>query len=236
MNGICTYETNMERVGKIVAGSKLKYTWVFTLSGDNYTVHLYHSKVSSKYEIRINGKQYMMERGKTPEQFKYDIRLSNHDIKIMKPNGAETFHLFIDRKDFNALKSPDITQVSNSNGSPMKSGDTTKDEGYNGKQAQHRNIDIVKELANNTNRKMSVDHTQNNQPMKTMLKHPRTTDYGNINYDAHNKINVPVNTLGGLKLSDMETSDIFFNDKTVLDVHQDCTSFIVKKVNAYESG
>lgn len=241
MNSITTYEQGMERVGKIVPSSKLKYTWVFTIEGNNYTVNLYHSKITSKYEVRVNGKQYMVERGKSPEEFKYITRLSNKEIKIQKPGTSEAFHLFIERQDFNAMKSPEVTNTvdnSCSNSSPLESGNTTKDADANRRLTQqHKNIDVAKELANRTNRNMSLDQKTVHDNAKVMIKHPRTTDYGDINYGngGQNVRRGPEGTLGGMKFSGMDTSDIFFNDVTVLDVKQDCNSDIIKKVNAFES-
>lgn len=47
---------HIEPVGKNVASSKLKYTWVVNIESANYIVNLFHSKLSRKLELRIDGK------------------------------------------------------------------------------------------------------------------------------------------------------------------------------------
>lgn len=238
MNTIKTSEQQLEKVGKIVPSSKLKYTWVFSIEGDNYTVNLYHSKLTGKFEVRVNGKRYMVERGKTAEQFKYIARLTNHEVKILKPSGAETFHLFIDRKDFTSIHSPETTETVDSLNTlktKTENDDSLRNGQYHRMTYQHPNINLIKDATQGKPRQMSVDHKAiANQ--KIGLRHPKTTDYGDINYGAFANNKKVEGTLNGLQFSGTETSDIFFNDGVnMLDVQQDCDSNFIKKVNTLDS-
>ena len=126
MASITAHDQAIERIGRIVASSKLKYTWTFVINDNNFTLHLYHSKLSGKYEVRINGKQYLTDKGKSMEDFKYIARLEGVEVKLIKPNYADTFHLFIDHRDFNDMTSNEQHGSLRANESPIKSGDSTK--------------------------------------------------------------------------------------------------------------
>ena len=56
MNPRCSIDlTAVQEVGTIVPSSKLKYAWLLDVEEKLYTVTLFHSKLSKKYEVLING-------------------------------------------------------------------------------------------------------------------------------------------------------------------------------------
>lgn len=111
MKKVTTYLKKIEKIGKMIPASKLKYTWVFDLNEDNFVVNIYHSRLSHKFEVRINGKLYMRDRKKKSYKFKYEVRLKDHEIKIMQKLKANNFQLFIDKKEFEYFNSIDTTKM-----------------------------------------------------------------------------------------------------------------------------
>ena len=237
MQTVNTHEQQLEKVGKIVPSSKLKYTWAFDIDGDQYTVNLYHSKITHKFEVRINGKIYMVDRGKSAEDFKYTTRLTNHEIKIMKPNSSESFHLFIDHRDFTTIKPPEKTEVINSNFKGNNTDDGILSKGsntHNRFTQQYKVSPFLQSVSKEKGiRHMSVNCNTPNNEFKNFQKCPKTTDYTNFKFEQNMKDKKNVEgTLNGLKFSGIETSDIFFNDGvTLLDIQQDCNSNVIKEVN-----
>ena len=49
----------MREVGKTIKSTKLQYIWRLQLEGEDYTVELFTSKLTSKKKVVINGKTAM---------------------------------------------------------------------------------------------------------------------------------------------------------------------------------
>lgn len=100
MNHRCSIDlTAVQEVGTIVPSSKLKYMWLLDIEEKLYTILLYHSKLSKKYEVLINNKRYMLKKGISEKEFKFAKKIRGHEVEISYPDNGKNFQLFIDKKE-----------------------------------------------------------------------------------------------------------------------------------------
>ena len=93
-----SYEIN--GVGKLIKNSKIKYRWNFDLYEKVFTLDLYHSKMSKKVEIQINGNIVFKNKGLDVNNFIYKSRKENCDFLIYKPKKEKEFIFKINDKSF----------------------------------------------------------------------------------------------------------------------------------------
>ena len=49
-------QKSVEKIGKWMKTSKLKYEWNFEIKGQLYNLILFHSRLSNKYKVILNNK------------------------------------------------------------------------------------------------------------------------------------------------------------------------------------
>ena len=94
------YDHHVEKIGRLLAGSKMKYSWTLSIDGSMYTVQLHHSKRSKKYRIFINGSMDTRVEGKRSDEFKFVKKLNGVEISINKASSSSPFNLFINGVEF----------------------------------------------------------------------------------------------------------------------------------------
>lgn len=83
-------------VGKYFKFTKKEYSWDFVLENKTFNLKLFHSKISGRYEIKLNGKtNYKCQQR---DKFYHGFEILNHSIKIKSIK--DSFELFIDNCSF----------------------------------------------------------------------------------------------------------------------------------------
>ena len=62
------------KVGKIIKSSKMRFIWKFLLDNLDYTVTMFHSKISTKVKILVNGEIVLCTKATEQHIYKFNIR------------------------------------------------------------------------------------------------------------------------------------------------------------------
>ena len=91
---VLNYE--IKEVGKHIKSTKKKYSWKLDIENKIFQIDLYHSKLTLKYEIKINGIRKLKKQ--TSKPFDYYFYILKKKIRIKKRK--EGFELFINNQTF----------------------------------------------------------------------------------------------------------------------------------------
>ena len=83
-------------IGKYFKFTKKEYNWDFILENQNFNLKLLYSKLSNKYEIKLNGRSNYKFKGN--QKFYHSFEILNHLIKIKRK--GDGFELYIDNNSF----------------------------------------------------------------------------------------------------------------------------------------
>ncbi len=95
IQNVTPIRNEVEGVGKHIKKSKLKYTWEFELASNLYVLDLYHSKLSHKFEIRLNGQHLMTKEDLKKTQFTFRTERDNFIIIVTYSKEMRKFILKI---------------------------------------------------------------------------------------------------------------------------------------------
>lgn len=91
---VLNYE--IKEVGKHIKSTKKKYAWKLNIENKIFQIDLYHSKITLKYEIKINDIRKIKKQ--TSNQFDYEFKIQKKIIRIRKRE--EGFELLINNNSF----------------------------------------------------------------------------------------------------------------------------------------
>ena len=89
---------NVEGVGRNIGQSKLKYTWRIAINGTTHVINVYHSRLSNKYELKIDGKSVEKKQNLSFKNVDFKFQISGHKL-IVAASVAENCFKLIDTRD-----------------------------------------------------------------------------------------------------------------------------------------
>lgn len=223
MEGIIAIDHKIEDIGKRVGFTKVEYFWEFKIKNTTYILIMYHSRLTMKFEVLLNGNS--QTKSKTLNYFQYSFTILNNLIEI-KPKGIE-YELFINNTSFlkilkdhkNQIKKNEkinnyMKRTSNTNINVNKNFKKRYTTGSN-KIMQNNNDKNVNVLEQKNNFSKTYPQKQINNPLffnlgsklnenvQSSSRNNRVVNNSNLNVGKNN-CQIPLeNTL---------SSNIFFND------------------------
>jgi hypothetical protein len=95
----------VKEVGKLIKGSKKVFIWEFVWDCTPFRVEFYHSKVSNKRRLNVNGNKVLEAKDKSNE-FKYDLTIKGKKLSIIQITPT-MYDLIIDGHVFSRLSEGD---------------------------------------------------------------------------------------------------------------------------------
>ncbi|KEP62179.1 UNVERIFIED_CONTAM: hypothetical protein HHA_264900 [Hammondia hammondi] len=94
----------LEFVGQTIEASKVKYTWLLTIKGVHHEVAFFHSKVTGKKRLIVDGRIINEQFSMRAHKFLYSWPLQEHLLSIFFEASGGHFHLTIDGLPFSYFK------------------------------------------------------------------------------------------------------------------------------------
>ena len=88
----------------------MKYSWVISIDKDIYTIQFFHSKITRKFRVFINGTKTYYRKGVKPREVRYSQSIKDNkiSIKYVGKRGSfcseMLFNLFINDKEIDQIK------------------------------------------------------------------------------------------------------------------------------------
>jgi len=89
-------------VGKTIKSSKKCYVWEFVLNGIRHKVEMFHSKISGKKKLVLDGK-VLMESKSYSNEFTYSFKIDKNYFNVDQM-GSDKFEMRIDNRSFSAMQ------------------------------------------------------------------------------------------------------------------------------------
>ena len=99
---------NVDCVGKNIAQTKIKHSWVVQIEKQRHLVNLYESKLSHKYEVLINGKSIGKKKIPQFKDVEFCFEVAGLRLKIAASPSDKSFKLI---NTGEIVKSPQITKI-----------------------------------------------------------------------------------------------------------------------------
>ncbi|EPR56989.1 hypothetical protein TGDOM2_264900 [Toxoplasma gondii GAB2-2007-GAL-DOM2] len=94
----------LDFVGQTIEASKVKYTWLLTIKGVKHEVAFFHSKVTGKKRLIVDGRIINEQFSMRAHKFLYSWPLQEHLLSIFFEASGGLFHLTIDGLPFSYFK------------------------------------------------------------------------------------------------------------------------------------
>ncbi|PFH36631.1 hypothetical protein BESB_048230 [Besnoitia besnoiti] len=90
----------VDLIGQTIEGSKVKYTWLLTIKGTRHKVEFFHSKISGKKRLILDGRVIYEQHVMRAHKFLYSWPLQEHLLSVVFEPGDGHFHLTINGLPF----------------------------------------------------------------------------------------------------------------------------------------
>ena len=82
---------NIEKVGSRIASTKLKYSWNVFVNGKSYIIDVFHSRLTGKYELRVNGAVWDKKQVTCFGKVDFSINVNKGRVEIVKDHTDDCF-------------------------------------------------------------------------------------------------------------------------------------------------
>ncbi len=96
------YKRTISAVGKHHKKSKYHYSWEFELDNIFYTIDFFHSKITRKFLLKINGIETYKTKGVSKMKFNFKFKLRKVNLEIKYSESIKKFVLYIDSYKFHS--------------------------------------------------------------------------------------------------------------------------------------
>ncbi len=102
MNTLTAYQSQVDKVAKIISWSKLKYSWYFSFGEEHFMLELFVSKWSKKHRVHLNYDP-ILETKKDFNTFRFKILIYDVAFEITKCKTDDEYQFTINGQSYNKI-------------------------------------------------------------------------------------------------------------------------------------